>query len=231
MGGTKTGERSCNPNIALVQKTGSYQREVTLLAEIEGNLFKVASELKERFRALPLPYGYRVEVTGQYQVLKKSLGEMAFVLLGAILLVYLILFVEFGSWKKPLIILVTVLFSLVGAILVLFVSHQGLNISVAMGLITLVGVCVNNAIVLLDFAERRIKQGVTRRWALIEAAETRLRPILLTSLTTMFALIPTALGLGAGAEFFQSFAITVIGGLFSATLSTVIIVPVLRVII
>ncbi len=203
------------------------EREVTLLAEVEGNLFQVASKLKERFRAFPLPQGYRIEVTGQYQVLKKSLGEMAFVLLGAVLFVYLILFVEFESWKKPLIILVTVPFSLIGAILALFISRQGLNLSVAMGFITLVGICVNNAIVLLDFAERRVKEGITRKKALIEAARIRLRPILLTSLTTIFALIPTAVGLGAGAEFFQSFAITVIGGLFTATLTTLIVVPVL----
>ncbi len=203
------------------------EREVTLLAEVEGNLFKVASKLKERLKALSLPQGYRIEVTGQYQVLKKSLGEIGFILLGAILFVYLILFVEFESWKKPLVILITVPFSLIGAILALFVSRQGLNISVAMGLITLVGICVNNAIVLLDFAERMIREGITRKKALMNAAQVRLRPILLTSLTTICALIPTAIGIGAGAEFFQSFAITLIGGLFTSTLASLIIVPVL----
>ncbi|QJA06264.1 efflux RND transporter permease subunit [Thermosulfurimonas marina] len=205
------------------------EREVTLLAEVEGNLFKVASSLKRRLAALSLPRGYRVEVTGQYKVLKRSLWEMVFILSGAIIFVYLILFAEFKSWKRPLVILTTAPFSLVGAILALWITRQGLNISVAMGVLTLIGICVNNAIVLLDFAEQKIREGMDRKEALIEAAQTRLRPILLTSLTTIFALIPTAVGLGAGAEYFRGFAIAVIGGLVTATLVSFVLVPCLEV--
>jgi multidrug efflux pump subunit AcrB len=203
------------------------ERAVTLLAEVEGNFFKIASKLKEQFKKLPIPKGYRIEVTGQYKVLKKTFYEILFVIIGAIIFIYLILLTEFKSWIFPLIILITIPFSLIGAILALVITKESLNVSVAMGIITLIGVCVNNAIVLLDFAKYKLNKGLPKKKVLIEAALTRLRSILLTSLTTIFALIPTALGWGVGANFFQAFAITVIGGLFTSTLATLIIVPVL----
>ena len=104
-----------------------------------------------------------------------------------------------------------------------------LDVSVVMGIVTLMGICVNNAIVLLDFANRRTDEGIPAKQALREAALIRLRPILLTSLTTIFALIPTAIGIGVGSKIFQPFAITVIGGLITATLTTLIIVPTLAI--
>ncbi|MBX6422837.1 efflux RND transporter permease subunit [Thermosulfurimonas sp. F29] len=201
------------------------EREVTLLAEVEGNLFTIASRLKRHLQALSLPGGYRVEITGQYRVLKRSLREMAFILAGALILVFLILLVEFNSWKPPLVILITAPFSLTGALVALWMTRQDLDLSVAMGMLTLIGICVNNAIVLLDFVEQKTKEGTDLRVAFLEAIRIRLRPILLTSLTTIFALMPAAIGLGAGAEYFQGFAIAVMGGLVAATFVSFILVP------
>lgn len=201
------------------------EREITILGEVEGNVLSVANHLEKSFARLHLPAGYRVEVAGQYRNVIRGALELIFVAFAAILLIYLILSLEFHSWIQPLIIMITTPFSIVGAILTLFITGQGLDISVAMGVITLLGISVNNAIVLLDFANRRINSGILTAQALREAVSVRLRPILMTSSTTIFALIPVAIGLGVGSKTFQPFSITVIGGLITATLSTLIIVP------
>jgi len=107
------------------------------------------------------------------------------------------------------------------------VTHQGLDISVGMGTVTLVGIAVNNSIVLLDYANKRAVAGRSIEDALLAATSVRLRPILLTSLTTIFALIPTAIGSAVGSQLFRPFAITVIGGLLSGIPATLILVPTL----
>ncbi len=201
------------------------EREMTILGEVEGNVLSVANHLKKRFAKLHLPAGYRVEIAGQYRNIIKGALELIFVALAAIFLIYLILSLEFHSWIQPLIIMITAPFSIVGAILTLFITGQGIDISVAMGVITLLGISVNNAIVLLDFANRRMNSGISVAQALREAASVRLRPILMTSSTTIFAIIPVATGIGVGSKIFQPFSITVIGGLVTATLSTLIIAP------
>ena len=201
------------------------QRAVTLVAEVEGPVWSVARRIQKHLRQISLPPGYRTEVSGQYRILRRSLSDLALILIGAVSLIYLLLWVEFRSWWIPLIILVTGPFSLAGALILLWLTGEGLNVSVAMGVITLLGIGVNNAIVLVDFAQRRIEEGFPPPAALREAVRIRLRPVLLTSLTTILALVPAALGLGAGAEFFHGFALTLIGGLLSATPVSLILVP------
>jgi multidrug efflux pump subunit AcrB len=203
------------------------QREVTLLAEVEGNIPAVAARLQRRFASLSLPQGYRIEVTGQYKTLVHTALEMLLAVLMAVVLIFGIMAVTFASVRQPLIVLATLPLSLIGALLALFFSGQGLDVSVGMGVVTLVGIAVNNAIVLLDYANRRIATGESLRDALLAAASIRLRPILMTALTTIGALIPTAIGSAVGSHIFQPFAITVIGGLVSATVATLVIVPTL----
>ncbi len=134
---------------------------------------------------------------------------------------------QLGSWVQPLVILVAVPFALVGAVVALVLAHQAPNVSVGMGVLTLVGIAVNNAIVLLDYANRRVREGLARAEALLEAASVRLRPILMTALTTIIALLPVAFSPAVGSRLFQPFAFTVIGGLASATLATLVLVPTL----
>jgi len=122
---------------------------------------------------------------------------------------------------------VTIPVALVGAIVLLAVTQVGLDVSVGMGALTLVGIAVNNAIVLLDYTNQQISAGHTISDALQEAASIRLRPILMTAITTIFALIPVAVNPAVGSRIFQPFAITVIGGLLSATVATLVLVPVL----
>jgi len=203
------------------------RREITLLADVEGNITKVVSRLRGKLRNISFPPGYSFEFTGQYKVLMNTVLEMAGAVIAAIVLIYLIMAMQFSSWLQPLIILLTIPLSLVGALVALFVTRQGVDVSVGMGAFTLVGIAVNNAIVLMDFVNKQIKGGSEIRKAILSAATVRLRPILLTSFTTIFALLPVAIGTTVGSRIFQPFAITVIGGLLSATLATLIVVPTL----
>jgi multidrug efflux pump subunit AcrB len=187
------------------------QRQVTLLAEVEGNIPAVAARLQGRLASLDLPTGYSVEITGQYKTLKQTAIEMLLTLLLAVVLIFGIMAVEFGSLRQPCIIITTLPLALIGALLALFVTGQGVDVSVGMGVVTLVGIAVNNAIVLLDYTNRRVQDGTPLQAALLSAVSTRLRPILMTALTTMFALLPTAIGSATGSKLFQPFAITVIG--------------------
>ncbi len=203
------------------------QREITLTADIEGNIGHIVSSLKEKLSKLRLPKGYSVEISGQYKVMMKSAVEIGIASLLAVILIYLIMAMQFRSLIQPFVILITIPFSLAGAFLFLFITRQVLNISVGMAVITLIGVAVNNAIVLVDYANRMKKKGMDNREALLEAVSVRLRPILLTSATTISALIPTAIGTTIGSHIFQSFSVAVIGGLITGMYSTLILVPLL----
>lgn len=201
------------------------QREVTLLADVGGNILSVVSALKQQFRQISLPPGYSIEITGQYKALLKATLQIGMVLLASLIIIYAIMLAEFHSWWQPLVILCAVPFAFVGAFFALAIFGQGIDVSVGMGLLTLAGVAVNNGIILIDFANRRQLVGISTRQALIEAASVRLRPILMTSLTTVFALLPTAIGLGVGSRVFQPFSITLIGGLLISTLVTLVLIP------
>jgi multidrug efflux pump subunit AcrB len=157
----------------------------------------------------------------------QTANELLFAFAAAIILIYLIMFLQFGSWRQPLIIMGAIPLSLVGAFLALFVTRQGIDVSVAMGAFTLVGIAVNNDIVLVDFANRRTAAKADTDKALLEAASVRLRPILLTNLLTIAALLPAAIGTTVGSQIFKPFAITVIGGLLSHVVAALVIVPTL----
>ncbi len=201
------------------------QREITLLAEVEGNIPSMVRDLRKKFQSIRLPEGYTIDFTGQYKVLIKTAAEMALTTLVAVILIYLIMVMQFRSWIQPLIILMTIPLSLVGALIGLFLTCQEIDVSVAMGAVTLVGVAVNNAILLIDFANREMASGKTGTDALLSAASVRLRPILLTTLTTIAALVPAAMGIGIGSRIFQPFAITVISGLTVGVVATLIVIP------
>lgn len=204
------------------------RREVTLLAEVNGSIGAAVSRLQEAFSAIALPSGYSIGFTGQYQVMQRTIREFVEAGIAAAVLIYLIMALQFRSWAQPLIIMLTVPIALVGAIVVLAITRIGLDVSVGMGVLTLIGIAVNNAIVLLEYANRREAAGEPVRDALESAASVRLRPILMTAAATIFALTPVALNPAVGSRIFQPFAITVIGGLLSSTAATLVFVPVFR---
>ncbi len=207
------------------------QREITLLAEVDGSIPSVVKHLQKEFQSIALPKGYNIDFTGQYKVIIETVKEIIFAVLIAIVLIYFIMAMQFNSWVQPFVILAVIPMSLIGALVALFLTRQGVDVSVGMGIITLVGVAVNNAIVLLDFANKEVLSGKKRIEALLSAASVRLRPILLTTLTTIAALLPTAIGTTVGSKIFQPFAVTVIGGLVSGVVATLIIIPTLTALI
>ncbi len=203
------------------------QQEITLLVSMSGSISSLISRMNQKFKSIKLPEGYSIEFTGMYKTLNKTIREVVFVLITAILLIFLIMAIQFKSLLQPLVILITVPLSLVGALILLSITGHGFDVSVGMGAITLVGISVNNTIVLVDYYNRSFKSGKSIRDSLFYASAIRLRPILMTALTTIFALIPIAVGTRSGSDVFQPFAITVIGGLITATFASLIIVPIL----
>ncbi len=201
------------------------QREITLLAEINGSIPSVVRKLKRQFKSIKLPKGYTIDFTGQYHIIIKMVFEMIFAVLSAMVLIYLIMAMQFNSWLQPFIILMTIPLSLAYALIGLAITGQGLNISAGMGAMTLTGIAVNNAIMLMDFVNKELSYGKNINDALLSAVSIRLRPILITSLTTIAALLPAAIGSSTGSQLFQSFAITIISGLAGGMTATLIIIP------
>jgi CzcA family heavy metal efflux pump len=183
------------------------------------------AEIKSALATLPLPVGYTWEVGGQYDSQRRAFRELLLVSGIATALVFLVLVVQFRAFTASAIILAAAPLSVCGAFALLLLTGTDLNVSSAMGLILLVGLVVKNGIVLLDFAEMRSAEGMPMHEAILAAARVRLRPILMTTLCTLFGLLPLALGLGAGAELQRPLALAVIGGLSLSTLITLYLVP------
>jgi HAE1 family hydrophobic/amphiphilic exporter-1 len=158
--------------------------------------------------------------------MQESFTSMQFALGLAIFLVYLVMASQFESLIHPLVILFTIPLALVGAVLALFVTGTTINVIAFIGIIMLAGIVVNNAIVLVDLINQLRANGMEKIEAIMEAGRARLRPILMTTLTTALGLLPMALGIGEGAEIRTPMAITVIGGLLVSTMLTLLVIPV-----
>lgn len=174
-----------------------------------------------------LPPHVRGQAGGANEAFRESLQAVGWSLLISVLLVYLILAAQFESLLQPLIILATVPLAAAGVVLVLWLAGQSINLMSLTGCVVLVGIVVNDAIVKVDFINQRRQQGSSLREAILEAGHDRVRPILMTTLTTVLGLLPLALGFGEGAELRAPLAIAIVGGIVSATVLTLIVVPVL----
>ena len=191
-----------------------------------GDLGAAATAASEIIAQIPMPSGVTASVSGQSEEMQESFQSMQFALALAVFLVYLVMASQFESLIHPFVILFTIPLALVGAVLALFVTGTTINIVAFIGVIMLAGIVVNNAIVLVDLINQLRAQGKDRYDAIVEAGIARLRPILMTSLTTALGLLPMALGFGEGAEVRAPMAVTVIGGLLVSTLLTLIVIPV-----
>jgi HAE1 family hydrophobic/amphiphilic exporter-1 len=174
---------------------------------------------------------YSLQLVGEQQRMTESFQSLAFALVLAFILVYMIMAAEFESLWQPFIIMFTVPLSLIGVSFILFITQTPLSVVAYLGIIMLGGIVVNNGIVLIDFINRMRKEGYSPKEAVVLASKTRLRPILMTSFTTILGLTPLALGIGEGAELRAPLALTVIGGLSSATFLTLIVIPALYLIV
>jgi len=203
------------------------QRQITLLAEAEGNLISIATSIQKKLDQLKWPAGYSAAVSGQYPVLIHTLIEFIFTALAAIALIYLIMVLQFASWQQPLAILAVIPVALAGGLIAVATSGHGMDASIGMGALTLIGIAVNNGIVLVDYANRQIRTGMNETEAWRQAIHVRLRPIMMTAATTIASLLPIALGLGGASEIFQPFSFMVIGGLLTGMAATLLLLPVL----
>ena len=190
----------------------------------------VMKEVKEILDAQPPPPGIRVELGGRYASQRAAFSALLLVLALAAVSVVIVMVIQFRSFVEPLVVLLAAPLSFVGALALLLITKTALNVASFMGLILLVGLIVKNGIILLDFTKHRMQtDGVDLETGIREAARVRLRPILMTTLCTLFGLLPLALGLGAGSEMQKPLALAVIGGLALSTPITLFVVPVLLV--
>jgi len=209
----------------------NQQQMIAMTADISGrSLGAVMKDVRRVLAAAPPPAGVRVELGGQYASQQQAFGALLITLALAAVSVAAVMVVQFESFVEPLIVLLAAPVSFVGALALLLVTGTPLNVSSFMGLILLVGLIVKNGIILLDFTRRRMRDaGLRLGDAIQEAARVRLRPILMTTLCTLFGLLPLALGLGAGSELQRPLALAVIGGLTLSTPITLFMVPTLLV--
>ncbi|OEG61810.1 MAG: multidrug ABC transporter [Halanaerobium sp. MDAL1] len=205
----------------------NQQRYISLSADIfERPLGEVQTEVESVMDSeLNLPSGYTISYGGEAADMASSFSQLFIAAILAVVLVYMVMASQFESLIHPFVIMFTVPLSVVGAVLGLIITDTALSVNGLIGAIMLVGIVVNNAIVMIDYINNR-KTQMSRKEAILEAAPIRLRPILMTTLTTTLALVPLALGIGTGAETQQPMAIVVIGGLLFSTILTLIIIPV-----
>jgi HAE1 family hydrophobic/amphiphilic exporter-1 len=203
------------------------ERAIVISANLaRGDLSTAVREVDSILASVPMPAGVGARTSGQSEEMQDSFDSMLFTLALAIFLVYLVMASQFESLLHPFVIMFTIPLALVGAVLALYLTGTTVNVVVFIGLIMLAGIVVNNAIVLVDLINQLRASGQTRHDAIMEAGRARLRPILMTTLTTTLGLIPMAVGFGEGAEVRAPMAITVIGGLLVSTVLTLVVIPV-----
>lgn len=209
----------------LARSKGEYYATVSGTI-LDDDISKATSEVDKAIEDLELPKGVSVGVGGVAADMTETFTQLGVAMLAAILIVYFILVVTFGEGLAPFAILFSLPFTVIGSLVGLFIAGETISVSVLMGLLMLIGIVVTNAIVLVDRIIRMEHSGMELREAILEAGSTRLRPILMTAIATIGALIPLAIGSGGGGLISKGLGVTVIGGLTSSTLLTLIIVPI-----
>ena len=222
-------------DVAEVRETvslNSIQRDqqrrcITVTAAIADgyNVTKVTSAVQQAVAPLALPEGVTAEFNGESEQIMDAMGQVLLMLLLGVVLVYLIMVAQFQSLKSPFIVMFTIPLAFTGGFMALLISGIEVSVISLIGFVMLVGIIVNNGIVLVDYINQQRLAGMERREAIIDAGVTRLRPILMTSLTTILGLIVTALAKNAGTALIQPIALVCIGGLLYATLMTLFVVP------
>ncbi len=203
------------------------QRAALIYADLAGrDLGSVSRDIEAVLASTPLPGSTTAALAGQNDELQRSFRSLILAVLLAVFMVYIVMASQFESLLHPLVILGTVPLALIGVVLALAATGTSVSVVVFLGAIMLAGIVVNNSIVLVDYINRLRHHGMAKIDAVRKAAQVRLRPILMTTLTTVLGLLPMALGLGEGAEIRAPMAIAVIGGLVVSTLLTLVVIPV-----
>jgi HAE1 family hydrophobic/amphiphilic exporter-1 len=198
-----------------------------VMAELkkDASLDKISKQIETKIAAIELPQDYRYKITGEEQKRKESMDNLGFALILSIVLVYMVLAAKFESLIHPFVILLSIPFAIVGTIILFFILGQTFNMMALIGIIMLGGIAVNDAIILVDRINQLREQGIEKRQAIALAGQQRLRPILMMSIITVFALIPLTLGIGDSASLRSPMALAVIGGMVTSTLLTLVVIP------
>jgi HAE1 family hydrophobic/amphiphilic exporter-1 len=205
----------------------NQQRVVLVAANLKGaKISQVVPAIRAKIREIPVPASYQIAFGSEQAEMNASFKSLWLALALAILLTYMIMAAQFESLTHPFLVLLTLPMGAAGAFFALFVTGQTLNIISIIGLVVLVGLVVDDAIVEIDCMNQLRKAGMPLREAVERACRVRLRPILMASLTTVFGLVPMALGLERGAELLQPLGIVVLAGLLCSTFLTLILIPV-----
>lgn len=217
------------PSTAAVEiDHNSLRRTVNILINTEGrDIGSVASDIQKQIQQIEVPKGMRLSLKGEYARMKESFQSLGVGLALAAVLVYLLMVPLMRSFVMPLIIMATIPLGLIGVLVMLWSTGTSLNVQSEMGVIFLVGIIVSQGVLLMDFANQLCKQGKPVFEAITQAAVIRFRPIMMTFLATFLDLLPMAIGLGRGSEALTPLARAVVGGLITATLLTLIVVPIL----
>lgn len=202
----------------LLRITGDVNDEIA-------NVGAVMTEVRARLADLPIPDGYGLIYGGEEEAIRENSRNLLIVTVLAVFLVFVVMAVQYESFTNPLVIIVSIPLALVGVAAALWTTSTPLSAPVLLGVILLAGIVTNNAILLVEYVELARERGVPAEQAVVEAGAVRLRPILMTTLTTTLGMLPLAIGLGEGSEMMQPLAIAVIGGLSISTLLTLLVIP------
>jgi HAE1 family hydrophobic/amphiphilic exporter-1 len=206
----------------------NQEREILITANLRGKkLSQVIPTIQKSIQQLNLPVDYRIVFGGEKEEMTASFRSLILAFIMGVILIYMIMAAQFESLLHPFLIMFTVPMGLVGTIILLLITGQSLNAISLIGIIVLIGVVVDNAIVEIDYINQLRQQGLGLRPAVVEGSQVRLRPIMMSTMSTITGLIPMALGLGRGAELLRPLAIAVLGGLTSSLFLTLVLIPVL----
>ncbi|ABR49752.1 acriflavin resistance protein [Alkaliphilus metalliredigens QYMF] len=218
--------RGQGPNV--IRRMDQVRNISVRAALFNRNLSSVVADIEEKIKDYSLPAGYSYEFKGENEQLEEAIDNLTLAVILAIMLVYMILAAQFQSFLHPFTIMMSVPLAFSGGIIALFLAGISINVPGGIGAIVLAGIVVNNGIVLIDYINTLRDHGTHQRNdSIIIAGKTRLRPIMMTTLTTVLGLLPLAIGFGEGAEVQQPIAVVVIGGLSLATLLTLVVIPVM----
>ncbi len=213
-------------------KRQDRQRYIMVTANLyKRSLNEAIGEIQSWLSKYPIPNEYFINMGGESEQMAESFRSLVFALILAVLLVYMIMASQFESLLQPFVIMFSVPLSLVGVLVILFLTGTSISIVVIIGMIMLIGIVVSNGIILIDYTNLLREQGISAEDAIVRASKVRMRPILMTAFSTIIAMLPLALALGEGAELMSPLAVTVIGGLASSTFLTIVVIPVIYLIV
>ena len=189
------------------------------------NITLLSNEIKKKIDNMDIPEGYSVEMKGEDETINEAMGQLVLMLVLAVIFIYLIMVAQFQSLLSPFIIMFCIPLAFTGGFIALFITGVELDVISMLGFIMLAGLIVNNGIVLIDYINQKRKEGMSKKDAIVDSGKTRVRPILMTALTTILAMSTSAIGLGEGSEMMKPMAIAIIGGLIYGTILTLIVIP------